>query len=109
VQLRNLDEIEFLKRKFVFDNVLLRYIAPLRLDVVLEIPYWTKRGAGKSDTITMDNLQLSLDELSLHGKTIFTKYSKKMVEKSQGIMKMCPKRFLYSACREFILNSEHVY
>jgi hypothetical protein len=70
---RDLSEIAYLKRKFVFDDVAYRYIAPLDLDVVLEIPQWTKKGS-LAESILMGNIDITLRELSLHGEQVFEKY-----------------------------------
>ena len=42
--LRNITEVEFLKRKWRYDRYLKRYVAPLRLDRLLETLNWTKSG-----------------------------------------------------------------
>jgi hypothetical protein len=75
---RMLEEISFLKRKFRFDEHLHRYVAPLSLEVVLEIPYWTK--IKDSTQITEDNAKLSVSELSLHGCEVYEKWAPKIVE-----------------------------
>jgi hypothetical protein len=74
---RSIDRIDFLKRGFIYDPVLDRYLAPLSLEVVLEIPYWTKKGSI-SDQITMDNVAAAMRELSLHPRHIFENYAGEM-------------------------------
>jgi predicted thioredoxin/glutaredoxin len=56
-----------------------RYVAPLELDVILEIPFWRK---GDNDEITQctQNIENGFRELSLHGKEIYDEWSTKMVE-----------------------------
>ena len=61
-RLRCLDEIEFLKRKFRFCEEKQRYVAPLRMDTVLQMPYWTKKIPGQRDSIAIDNLNKALEE-----------------------------------------------
>ena len=73
VPIRDISEIAYLKRKFVWDELANRYIAPLDLDVVLEIFQWTKKGLA-ADSITEANIDVSLRELCLHGKEVFDKY-----------------------------------
>lgn len=75
--LRKISEISFLKRKFSFDPSLNMYIAPLNLQVVLEIPYWTKRGLDYH-IITETNISNTISELSLHGKEIYEYWFKKI-------------------------------
>jgi len=104
--LRELSEVSFLKRKFRFEDRLQRYVAPLQLDVVLEIPYWTKNILNMREVIEETNLQVSLDELSLHGSSAFAKYAGQMLEAAQSCMGYVPKRFLYNSCLEFISNCD---
>lgn len=70
---RDLDEIAYLKRKFMWDDMAYRYIAPLDLNVVLEIPQWTKKGTHEQ-SIFLGNVDIMLRELSLHGEETFNKY-----------------------------------
>jgi hypothetical protein len=76
--LRKIDSVEFLKRGFRKCKELNRYVAPLRLDVVLEMPMWTK--VKDADTITLDNVNCSLRELSLHGREVFQNYGPKIAQ-----------------------------
>lgn len=78
-QFRYLDKVEFLKRSFRYEPILGRYVAPLRLDVVLEIPYWTKKVSNR-DNITCDNTIETLRELSLHGVVINDAWYPKIVK-----------------------------
>jgi len=77
---RGLSDVTFLKRRFVFEKTLGRYVAPLDIDVVKEIPYWTKQ--KDMLRITEDNLTTSLYELALHGKELYTTLGKTMVEEA---------------------------
>lgn len=70
VIMRSLDEIKYLKRSFHFDNELQRYVAPLDLDVIMEIPQWTKAGLCSLD-ITRANVDVAMRELSLHPRQVF--------------------------------------
>jgi hypothetical protein len=76
---RNLYEIDFLKRAFIYDPSVDRYVAPLNLDVILEIPYWTKSGE-RGINITISNVGAAIRELSLHPKDIYDRYAGRMVE-----------------------------
>lgn len=76
---RKLSEVEFLKRKFVWSELAFRYIAPMRLEDVLEICLWTKNGSDK-DAITCQNVEQVIREVSLHDKNTFMKYMKPLVE-----------------------------
>lgn len=69
---RSLFEVEFLKRGFRWSDILVRYVAPLRLTVLKEMPYWTRK---YSDQITFDKVNTVLHELVLHGRHVFDNFS----------------------------------
>jgi hypothetical protein len=75
-ELRNLEEVAFLKRTFRYEPILGRYVAPLSLPVILEIPYWTKKKDGTK--ITEDNATFSISELALHGEKTYEKWAPKI-------------------------------
>jgi hypothetical protein len=67
---RQINEIEFLKRQFIWSDAANTTLAPLRLDVILDIPRWMKMGAH-SHSIVISNTVESMRELSLHTKDTF--------------------------------------
>jgi hypothetical protein len=67
---RDITEVTFLKRSFRYEPILDRYVAPLNLDVILEMPYWTVQGK-LSHTIPCTTFETALVELSLHDKITF--------------------------------------
>lgn len=72
VPFRNLDEIEFLKRQWIYDKGEGRYIAPLRMESIANMLNWTKEKQKVSpEMITVENIHNALRELSLHGKTTY--------------------------------------
>jgi hypothetical protein len=75
---RKITEISFLKREFRYEPALDRIVAPLDLDTVLEMSYFTKRG-GSELAITTDNVINSLRELSLHGREVYNAYAPQLV------------------------------
>lgn len=75
VPVRDISEVAYLKRSFVYNPMLNRYVAPLDLDTVLEIVQWTKKGLA-SDAITLANLDVTMRELALHDPSVFDKYKK---------------------------------
>lgn len=76
---RPLSEVSFLKRSFRIDKVVQRYVAPLAMETVLETPYWSRDGPEYNE-ICIDNMNLSLMELSLHGDEVFDQWSGKMID-----------------------------
>lgn len=75
VPFRTLEDINFLKRKFRKDPVLMRYVAPLELDTVLEMTMWV---TNSNDPITLckSNIDRAYHELAIHGPDVFDKWSK---------------------------------
>jgi len=73
VPFRDISEIAYLKRSFVWNPRVNRYIAPLNLDVIREIVQWTKHGTLEH-TITLANLDVTMRELSLHDSIVFNEY-----------------------------------
>lgn len=81
VPMRSLYEVSFLKRKFRVDNFLSkRHVAPLELNVILEMPMWTKKKRSDRDQIVRDNVDTALMELALHPKKIFVEWAPKIVK-----------------------------
>lgn len=100
VPMRNLDEVEFLKRSFVFDKVIRRWIAPLRLDVVLEIPSWTSKTNGLQ--ITVDNIKCSLRELALYDRDTYEIWRNNIVRAFERNVAQS------SNCEEFYLSHQEM-
>ena len=70
---RKIDEINYLKRGFLFDKTLNRYICPLQIDTVLEFPMWNHKCPDqKAQTIV--ELEKCIEELSLHKPEIWQRY-----------------------------------
>ena len=72
LRFKTLEECSFLKRGFHFDYDQNRYLAPLDIDVILEMLNWTRTNAPPgSIEQTIDTCAL---ELSLHGQDTFNRY-----------------------------------
>lgn len=76
-----LTEATFLKRSFRFEPIVGRFVAPLALETILEMPYWTKKGVLK-DEIERVNVVNALRELSLHSEEVFNEWAPKIVKAS---------------------------
>jgi len=112
IPLRHISEIAFLKRKFIYNPELCRIVAPIDIKVILETPYWTK----ESDkwTITKDNFEFALSELSLHGKETFELYASKMIPiartiLSGGGLQYTPIRHTYMSNLLFVCAEQYVF
>lgn len=86
---RSLEEVTFLKRYFRFEEVVHKFVAPLVLEVVLEIPMWTTRGPLEED-ITRTNVVVALNELSLHGESVYDKWAPLILEASTEVIGFTP-------------------
>jgi hypothetical protein len=89
VPFRKLSEVTFLKRGFRYDELLGRYVAPLSLDTILEMPYWTKEGPAPRE-ITCDNVNTALMELSLHGEEVYLFHQKEIIDACRKKMNWLP-------------------
>ena len=72
IPFRTIEEVGFLKRKFLKDQSGL-YRAPLALDTVLEMVNWV-RGDLDLEEKTCENMETAAFELSLHPDEVFDKW-----------------------------------
>lgn len=66
-------DANILKRHFVWNEMHFRYVAPLELSVILDIPNWVKRGHDVRDQ-TVLNIEVAARELSLHSKYLYDNF-----------------------------------
>jgi hypothetical protein len=75
VEYRTLEEISYLKRKFVLNDRGF-YQAPLDIQVCKEMPNWI-RGTAKKEA-TKENALAALVEISLHGQEVYDSCCKQL-------------------------------
>lgn len=80
---RSISEIGYLKRGFKWDEEEHQFIAPLDLDVVLEMINWV-RGDFDREERTVENMETSAFELSLHGREVFENWIGKYKQVARG-------------------------
>lgn len=68
-------EVEFLKRKFIYNDTLARFVAPLNLKSCTKMLYYTKRD---DEDISYTNYKKFLLELSFHGRDVYREFSTKL-------------------------------
>nr|APG78061.1 hypothetical protein 1 [Beihai picorna-like virus 70] len=73
---RSISEIGYLKRSFKWDEEEHQFIAPLELSVVLEMINWVKGDFDREER-TIENMETSAFELSLHGREVFEHWIEK--------------------------------
>lgn len=81
---RQLSEVAFLKRSFVYNKELSRCVAPLRKDVIYEMLNWTRR-TSNPDEIMMMNIETAAREMVLHGRQDFEEYEEKLKKVSDKL------------------------
>lgn len=70
---RRIEEVLYLKRSFLRDETGF-WLSPLSLDVILETPMWLHECPDRR-LQTIENLEWSLKELSLHSQEVWNKWS----------------------------------
>jgi hypothetical protein len=108
VNLRNLGDIDFLKRSFRFCEYERRFVSPLSMDTILELPLWTKK-QHDADFIAKENTKMALEELSLHGEKIFNQYAKKMIDACFLAYGEYPKIVSYSSNYRAALHEDMIF
>jgi len=93
IEYRKLDDVLFLKRAFVFNEEIQRYVAPLRIDVIYEMLNWT-RNTVDPDEILKSNLETAAREMVLHGHDVFDKFVAH-VDRVRNILRFNPKIATY--------------
>lgn len=73
-ELRCLSDVSFLKRGFRFDRGCGKFLAPLSLGTILEMPQWHKK-ADRDCVYLKDTVFTALRELSLHEEELFDKWA----------------------------------
>jgi hypothetical protein len=81
IQTTSLENLNFLKRGFKLDDTMCRYVGPLDLDVVLEMPMWIKTSYDDA-TRCSTTVEQCYGELAIHGKETFSEWT-------QTINKLC--------------------
>jgi len=104
---RKISEITFLKRSFRYDPEVQRFVAPLDIDVVIEIPYWCSDFVNSS-SISKTNVDLVVHELALHPREVFDKWSKLILKSSQELLGFCPTITSYDLLREIVLSEPEI-
>lgn len=105
---RSITELDFLKRKFRFDEDLCLWMAPLSLDSVLEPCCWTKDN-NRELLIQKSNIDMAFRELPLHGKIVFEEWRDKLLSLSQKHLQYVPMLTEYKEALELTLSSEYTY
>jgi hypothetical protein len=94
IPLRFIEEIDFLTRSYRISEEKGVCVAPQQLERILAPLHHTKRGP-EADQITMDKVDSSLRELSLHGEEVFNTWAPKVAKASKEKLDYFPKAVGY--------------
>jgi preprotein translocase subunit YajC len=97
VKYRDIENVAYLKRKFVWSSDEMIWLAPLAMETVLEMTNWI-RGDLNQEASTVENMETSAFELSIHGKKIFDEWIPKYVSASRTFAER-PKFLTYNEYR----------
>jgi len=109
VPYRPIEECTFISRGFRRQDadMSLRIVAPLKLDSIVQPPFWRKRG------VPLDNVrevvQHSLLELSLHGEEVFDEWAPKMIKSLEDEMNLHVDYQSFGVCFEHACRLEYPY
>jgi len=105
---RDLEEVSFLKRSFRYDKELGKWLAPLSLETILEMPYWTK-DTKESMIIVKDNVDVALMELGLHDKVVYDQWASKIIDAAKKKIGFSPQFSSYESNRMVALSSKEIW
>jgi hypothetical protein len=88
--MRNISQIGFLKRAFLFSTTANRYVAPLQLQTIKEMVYWYRDGSSMHNNITQV-VETAISEFSLHGRDVFTKHVPVLLDAYKSTQLPCVK------------------
>lgn len=94
---RPITDITFLKRSYRFEPIVGRYVAPLSMETILEMPYWSKKEFYHE--ICQTNFHTALRELALHGDSVFDTWAPIMLKAARERLNLVP----MVTSREFLL------
>jgi hypothetical protein len=106
-QWKTIKEVMFLKRGFLWDKTLRRYLCPLSLDSILQSIFY--RSKKMSDDDVADSIYQIAKELSLHSMSVFERYFRpieKLLLREYGYV--VPKRN-YKQLRADVLSTEFTF
>lgn len=75
VPFRAITEVEFLKRGFVYNESVGKWVAPMRIQALFDPLNWCKKGIAKDQSV-VDQVTSTISELSLHGRKVFDTYAR---------------------------------
>jgi hypothetical protein len=102
---RDLSNITFLKRSFRYSKKHRRYLAPLALETILEMPYWY-RVCAHPILLTESIVDTALMELSLHPREVFEKWSSQIIDASKRLLPYSPPIQSYELLQELTFDRE---
>lgn len=104
--LRDLHEITFLKRRWIYDPSRNHYLAPVELESCLDRIHWvTSESNIYGDT--MENVNTALRELALHPREIFNEYRSRILKACEETSFGMPECTDFNELRDRALGLEY--
>lgn len=103
---RSIDEISFLKRRFVFDKDMFHWVAPLDKSVIYEMLNWVRGNAVDSVHLLKSNIETALREISLHGEKEYNEFVSRLCANDKVNRKVQPYIPIYAEVRCAIENMD---
>lgn len=98
------EDIQFLKRKFVWCSLYTRYIGPIDTDSIIHALYWSEIPAYK----LLPVIDTMLQEASLHGKAYFDEFKSKILERARKTGVEIASVYLdYGLALAMVLNTDY--
>ncbi|APG76691.1 hypothetical protein 1 [Beihai picorna-like virus 77] len=112
IEFKTMSEISIIKRKFVFDEDLRIWLAPLELSSILEPLNWDRceQEYGTKSMQMQMNSRLAIRELSMHEPHIFEEYRNKIIDRCQEHQIVLPPDCFFSqrVLRKMVRDSDNV-
>jgi hypothetical protein len=103
---RSITEVEFLKRRFRWEEAYGRFVSPLRMASILEAPYWCNRKPKKVDLEQC--VRTNVLELALHGQEVFEEWAPKIIDASQRVYSYVPEEVDWEIAIDRVLRRKAI-
>jgi hypothetical protein len=74
---RPITQVEFLKRSFIYNDSVGKWVAPMRIQALFNPLNWCKKGITRDQSV-VDQITSTISELSLHGRKVFDSYAREL-------------------------------
>jgi hypothetical protein len=104
---RTIHDISFLKRKFVYDNLRHRWIAPLELESIQKSLDWMS-SSKTADNDFLNTINTAINEYALHDENTYYRLANKVVKLSKEVLGYSPIFYSWDIARDTCLAIEAI-